>query len=98
MIFEDLRQQFIDNGFTVEDDKFVKNVYDNSNVMIVNGVRQVKMMRFEMDYIGEGCEVGDSDDSDENVFHEFNIMSDGDVVVTICIESYDDFKKMVNIE
>ena len=95
MTFEELKQEFIDNGFQVEGDSFV-HIFEDPHT-VINGVHPKK--RFEMTYTGEGWikDEGDSDsDQDVTPLFQFDILGLGKVVAfSICIANFDDFKSLV---
>lgn len=92
MTYEELKKEFIEQGFRIEGDNFIHEFEDPNT--IINGVHPKK--RFEMVYIYEGCVV-DSDDSDEDEsLYEFNVLGPNkETVFTICIGSFNDFVKLV---
>ena len=96
MTLEELKQQFIDNGFQIDGDSFIHEFEDPNT--IINGVHPRK--RFEMTYICDGSIRGLSDDSDSDVeetpVYQFDVLGPGrEPVLTICISSFDDFTKLV---
>lgn len=98
MTFDELKQQFIDNGFQVDGNSFV-NEFEDPNT-VINGVHPRK--RFMMEYVGEGSiyTVNDDSDSDsdidEEVIYQFDIIGPNKVVAfSICIKSFEDFTKLV---
>lgn len=92
MTYEELKKEFIEQGFRIEGDNFIHEFEDPNTV--INGVHPKK--RFEMVYIYEGCML-DSDDSDEGEpLYEFNVLGPNkEIVFTICIGSFNDFVKLV---
>ena len=75
MSFEELKQQFIDNGFQVNGNSFILNQVSYST-MIINGVphQQSQHHKFEMEYVFEGsiCDVGDSE---AEPLYQFDVVS-----------------------
>lgn len=98
MTFEELKKQFIDNGFQIEGNTFI-HIFEDPNT-IINGVRPKK--RFEMEYVCEGSirtvtddSDSDSDDNSEPIY-QFDVIGRGrQPVVTICISSFEDFTRLV---
>lgn len=101
MTFEELKQEFIDNGFQIDGDTFFQERVEYSTITINGQVhQQPHTSRFEMKYVGLGSisNVGDSDsDVEEIPFYEFDVMNGRDLLFTLCIESFDDFVKLVNL-
>ena len=90
MTFEELKQEFIDNGFQIDGNSFVCEREDPN--VTING--QHPLTRFEMVYVYEGC-VMNSDSEPEETFYEFDILGPNkEVMLTICITSFEDFTKM----
>lgn len=90
MTFEELKQEFIDNGFQVEGDSFVHEFEDPHTS--INGIHPKK--RFEMTYTGEGsmCTEGDSD---EEILYQFDILGPGRAIAySICIRDFNDFQSL----
>lgn len=96
MSFEELKQQFIDNGFQVNGNSFILNQVSYST-MIINGVphQQSQHHKFEMEYVFEGsiCDVGDSE---AEPLYQFDVLDDnGNKVIGILIDDFDSFTKLV---
>jgi hypothetical protein len=94
MTFEELKQEFIDNGFQVDGDIFV-NVFEDPNT-VINGVHPQK--KLEMVYIGDGyvMDAGDSDSESGDILYQFNILNQKkECVLTIGISNFEDFKVLV---
>ncbi len=98
MTFEELKKQFIDNGFQIEGNTFI-HIFEDQNT-IINGIHPKK--RFEMEYICEGSirTVTDTSDSDSDdiseLIYQFDVLGRGrQPVVTICISSFEDFTRLV---
>lgn len=96
MTFEELKQEFEDNGFQIEGNSFV-HVFEDPHTSI-NGMHPKK--RFEMVYAGEGSVWTVTDDSDsdmdEETLYQFDILGpDKKVTLSICITSFEDFKSLV---
>ena len=94
MTLEELKKEFIDQGFKIEGDSFIQEFDDLHTV--INGVHPKK--RFEMVYVCEGSirTVSEDSDSDEEPIYEFDILGQGrQPVMTICISNFDDFAKLV---
>ena len=92
MTFEELKKEFIEQGFQVDGDSFVHEFEDPNTT--INGVHPKK--RFEMVYIYEGCML-DSDDSDEGEpLYEFAVLGQNrEPAFMICIGNFEDFTKLV---
>lgn len=96
MTFEELKQQFIDNGFQVNGNSFVLDRVSYST-MIINGVphQQPQHHKFEMEYVFEGS-IGNPGDSDTEPLYQFDILDENrNSVFTILIEDFDSFTKLV---
>ena len=93
MTFEELKQEFIDQGFQVEGDSFI-HIFEDPHT-IINGVHPKK--RFEMTYVGEGWIKDDGDsDQEETPLFQFDVLGSGKkVAFSICIADFDDFKYLV---
>lgn len=96
MTLEELKKEFTDQGFRIEGTNFIHEFEDPHTV--INGVHPKK--RFEMTYVCEGSIRTVSEDSDsdcdEEPLYEFDILGQGrKPVVTICIQSFSDFKNLV---
>lgn len=94
MSLDELKKEFKEQGFRIEGDDFIHEFPDPNT--IING--QHPMKRFEMTYVCEGSirTVGEDSDSDEEPLYEFDILGQGrQPVVTICIQSFNDFKNLV---
>lgn len=98
MTFEELKQQFIDNGFQIDGNSFVSEFEDPNTV--INGVHPKK--RFEMLYIGEGSirtvtEDSDSDsDDDSDVIYQFDVLGPGrEPAFTVCFSDFVGFTRLV---
>ena len=96
MTFEELKQQFKDNGFHINGNLFVNEIEDPHTV--INGVHPKK--RFEMTYVGEGSisTVGEDSDSDydELPIYQFDVLGQKkEPMLTICIGSFEDFTKLI---
>ena len=102
MKLEKLKQQFIDNGFRIEDDSFILEKVEYTTISINGQVhKQPHTMRFEMKYVGKGLmwnDRGDSDsdsDTDETDLFEFDILNDrGEAAYSILIKNFEDFTKL----
>ena len=98
MTLDELKKEFIDNGFQIDGDNFIHEFEDPNT--IINGVHPKK--RFEMTYICDGSirSVSDDSDSDSDIdevpIYQFDVLGQGrKPVLTICIGSFEDFKKLV---
>jgi len=96
MTFEELKQQFKDNGFQIDGNSFVHEFEDPHT--IINGVHPKQ--RFEMEYVCEGsiCTVTEDSDSDcdEETLYQFDVLGQNrEPVLTICITSFEDFSTLV---
>lgn len=95
MTLEELKQQFIDNGFQIEGDSFIHEFEDPNT--IINGVHPKQ--RFEMTYVCEGSirtVTEDSDsDCDEEPLYQFDILGpEREPVVTICFSDFEGFTRV----
>jgi len=99
MTFEELKQEFIDNGFQVNGDSFLFEQVEYSTININGQIhKQPHKKVLEMTYIGEGSisDVGNSDDSDVEIIYQFDILGENkEPVLTICISDFEDFTKMI---
>ena len=95
MTFEELKEEFKNNGFQIDGNSFVNEFEDPHTV--INGVHPKK--RFEMTYICEGSirDAGESEDSDcGEVIYQFDVLGKNrEPVVTLCIGSFEDFTKLI---
>lgn len=98
MTFEELKQEFIDNGFHIDGNSFVSEFEDPNTV--INGVHPKK--RFEMVYVCDGnirtvTEDSDSEsDDDSEVIYQFDVLGPGrEPVFTICFSDFNGFTKLV---
>ena len=96
MTFEELKQQFIDNGFQIEGDSFI-SIFEDPNT-VINGVHPKK--KFMMTYVCEGSVRTVTEDSDSDVdeepLYQFDVLGgNGIPVFTICIKNFEDFTKLV---
>ena len=94
MTLEELKKQFKDQGFRIEGNSFIHEFEDPNT--IINGVHPKK--RFEMEYIGEGTirDAGDSDSDSGESIYQFDVLGQNrEPVVTICIEDFEDFTRLV---
>ena len=96
MTLEELKKEFEEQGFRIEGDNFIHEFEDPNT--IINGVHVKK--RFEMTYICDGSIRSVSNDSDSDVdevpIYQFDVLGQGrKPVITICIGSFEDFKKLV---
>lgn len=96
--FETLQKDLKEIGFKIEDNLYIldKVTYQT---MIVNGqmYKQPEHHKFVMEYIGEGCQVDDSDcDIECTEFFEFSI-GDEENSTVICIENLEDLKSFINV-
>lgn len=96
MTFEEIRQQFIDNGFQVNGNTFVHERVEYSTININGQIhQQPHRVRFVMNYAGDGC-VYDNEESDGYVIHQFDILgNNNEIAFSIGIENFDDFTKIV---
>ena len=96
MTFEELKKEFEEKGFRIEEDHFIHEFEDPNT--IINGRHPMK--RFEMVYLCEGSirsvtENSDSD-TDEYPIFEFDVLGqNGEPVVTICFSDFEEFTTMV---
>lgn len=96
MSFEELKQQFIDNGFQVNGNSFILNQVSYST-MIINGVphQQPQHHKFKMEYVFEGS-ICDAGDSETEPLYQFDVLDDnGNKVLGILIDDFDSFTKLV---
>ena len=95
MIFEELKQEFIDKGFHIKGNSFVSEFEDPNTV--INGIHPKK--RFEMEYVYEGIirtVTDDSEDDDSEPIYQFDVFGrNKEPVMTICISSFEDFTTLV---
>lgn len=95
MIFEELKQEFIDKGFYIKGNSFVSEFEDPNRV--INGIHPKK--RFEMEYVCEGSirtVTDDSEDDDSEPIYQFDVFGrNKEPVMTICISNFEDFTTLV---
>lgn len=94
MTLEELKKEFKDQGFKIDGDSFTIEFPDPNTV--INGQHPIK--RFEMTYICEGwiSDVGDSDSDTGEPLYQFDVLGPNrEPVVTICIETFEDFTKLI---
>ena len=96
MTLEELKKEFINNGFQIDGDSFVHEFEDPNT--IING--QHPMKRFEMTYVCEGnirtvTDDSDSDDDTETIY-QFDVLGQNkEPVVTVCFGSFEEFTRLV---
>lgn len=96
MTFEELKKEFIDNGFQVNGNLFTLDQVSYST-MIINGVphQQPQYHKFEMEYVFEGS-IGDVGSSETKPLYQFDILDDNkNKVMGILIDDFDSFTKLV---
>lgn len=94
MTFEELKKEFIEQGFRIEGDNFIHEFEDPNTT--INGIHPKQ--RFEMTYIYEGWmkDSGDSDSDDGEPLYEFAVLGQNkEPAFMICIGSFEDFTKLV---
>lgn len=98
MTFEELKKEFTDNGFEINDNSFVKDVVSYSTINI-NGqiMQQPHHSMTELEFVFEGT-IKDEGKDNESPLFEFDLLDEEkNPVTTICIEKYDDLKTFINI-
>lgn len=100
MSFEELKEEFKNNGFQIDGDSFVFEKVEY-NTINVNGqvYKQPHKTRFELKYICEGCikDVTDESDCNETPIYEFDIMDGNEPVLTVCIENLEDLQLLSSL-
>lgn len=97
--FDKLNNDLKSAGFKIEDDLYTldKVTYQTT---IINGrqFQQPQHSILKMKYIGDGCEVDDSEECvDGTEFFEFGIMDGDEMAVTICIRDFEELKEYINV-
>lgn len=96
--FEQLQKDLKEIGFEIDDNSYILDRVTYQTIQ-VNGqiYKQPEHHKLIMNYIGEGCEVDDSDcDIEGTEFYEFEIGDDENSTV-ICIENLEDLKSFINV-
>lgn len=102
MTFLELKEQFVEHGFKVEDeDRFVLEKVSYSTININGKVtKQPHKSRLEVVY-GGVCVVSDEDDSDfsnGDRSHVLDIIGDGGLpALTVCIDDFKDIEEILGI-
>ena len=97
---ETINNELINLGFVIEDNRYTleKITY---NTMIFNGQRIAQEQKhvFEMHYIGDSCEIDDSDNIiEDSEMCGFDILDDeGFSITTIFVSCLDDLRLFVHI-
>lgn len=97
--FEQLQKDFKEMGFEINDDEYTLDRVTYQTIQVNGRVfKQPEHHILKMIYIGNGCEVGDSDSEIEDTeFYEFSFVdSEGNQGDVICIKNIEDFKFFVN--
>lgn len=97
--FDKLNGELKSAGFEIEDDLYTldKVTYQTT---IINGrqFQQPQHTILRLKYIGDGCEVDDSDECIEGSdFFEFGVMDGDEVAVTICVRDFGELKDYITI-
>lgn len=98
MTFEELKKEFTDNGFEINDNSFVKDVVSYSTINI-NGqiMQQPHHSKVALEYVCEGS-ISDPDGSNSYPIFEFELLDDNNESVgTFCVENYEGMKSFINI-
>lgn len=94
--FETLKEEFINNGFIIEDDMFIFEKV-SYNTVSVNGraYKQPQKSIFKMKYISEGS-MTDLDSSESSPIYQFDVLNNNDEpVVTVCISTFEDLSALL---
>lgn len=97
---ETINNELINLGFVIEDNRytFERVTY---NTMFFNGQRIAQEQKhvFVMQYIGDGCELDDSDNMiEDSELCGFDILDDeGFSITTIFVSCLDDLRVFINI-
>lgn len=95
--FEALKEEFKNNGFTIDGEMFVKEQISYSS-MSINGriFQQPRKNIFKMKYISDGTIADEDDSSDVTPLFQFDVLDENEeVIVTLCITCYDDFNALM---
>ena len=100
---DNLNRELEDFGFQINGDEYLYEKVTYQDIFI-NGqhLKQPQKSVFMMEYLGEGCELVDSSDSDSdyqeiNNFFTFNIIEDGEIICGVCISNIDDLKFFIGL-
>ena len=100
---DNLNRELEDFGFQINGDEYLYEKVTYQDIFI-NGqhLKQPQKSVFRMEYLGEGCELVDSSDSDSdyeeiNNFFTFNIIEDGEIIGGVCISNIDDLKFFIGL-
>ena len=100
---DNLNRELEDFGFQINGNEYLYEKVTYQDIFI-NGqhLKQPQKSVFRMEYLGEGCELVDSSDSDcdhdeINNFFTFNIIEDGEIIGGVCISNIDDLKFFIGL-
>lgn len=97
--FDELNKELKEYGFEIDGDDYVFDKLSYQTT-IINGrkFQNPQHSLFKMKYIGDGCELNDSDEPIEDTeMYGFDILDGEDSVATIFIRNLNDLKSFIDV-
>lgn len=99
--FDTIKEGLVNAGFMVDDNNKFTFEKIHQNHIIINGQHGIQEEKhiFQMQYIGDGCELDDDhNDIEGKEFCGFDILDEGGhSVTTIFVSDVDDFRKFLRL-